>query len=140
MCTKEDIVLLSSPTSRNMINMLKIAIKNKYDAAKYTDKIYITKLIIYIPTDSHVRIFLRFLMIEQIFFTRQVKRSMVICNRQVFTSCLTSCRTTEHFGSQGIRTFQEKFKTSQKYCLVLCPPTRNKSFVSTSKNLLKNRN
>ena len=59
MCTKEDIVLLSSPTSRNMINMLKFAIKNKYDAAKYTDNIYITKLIIYILTDSHVRIFLR---------------------------------------------------------------------------------
>ena len=59
-------------------------------------------------------IFWDFLMVEQIFLSPQVKRNVIICNKLVYMSCLTSCR-----------------------CLVL---PQNKNFVSTSKNLLKNRN
>ena len=39
-------------------------------------------------------IFWNFLMAEQIFFSPQMKRSVIICNKLVYTSCLTSCKTT----------------------------------------------
>ena len=38
--------------------------------------------------------FLDLLMVDQIFISPHVKRSMIISNKLVYTSCLTSCRTT----------------------------------------------
>ena len=42
-------------------------------------------------------------MVEQILFSPQVKRSVVISNKLVYASCLTSCQTTKELGSQEIR-------------------------------------
>ena len=39
-------------------------------------------------------IFWDFLMVEAIFFSPQVKRSVIICNKLVYMSSLTSCRMT----------------------------------------------
>ena len=75
-----------------------------------------------------------FLMVEQIFLSPQVERSVIISNKLVYTSRFTNCRTT-----YKIREYQNNVKTSYKYSLVLSRP-RNENFVSTSKNLLKGRN
>ena len=72
-------------------------------------------------------------MVEQIFFSpkgeTKVKRSVIVSNALKYTSCFTSCRTCK--------------KCSENY-LELFPgpksPYQNQNFVSTSKNLLKNRN
>ena len=45
-------------------------------------------------TTTMVIILLEFFMFCQIFLSPQVKRSLIISNRLVYTSCLTSCRTT----------------------------------------------
>ena len=76
-----------------------------------------------------VPIFWDFLMIEKIFLSPQVRRSVIISNKLVYTKCLTSCRKTKDLGSSEIRKYQEN--------QVLSPPPE---MVSTSKNLLKNKN
>ena len=43
---------------------------------------------------NHVQKFWDFLMSEQIFLSPQVKRSVIISNELVCTTCLTSCQTT----------------------------------------------
>ena len=45
-------------------------------------------------------IFWVFLMVEQIFLSPKVKRSMIISNKLVYTSCLTSCWTILAFVSK----------------------------------------
>ena len=50
-------------------------------------------------------IFSDILMFYQIFFSPQVKRLLLIS--MVYTSCLTSCRTTYDLGSQEIRKYHE---------------------------------
>ena len=57
----------------------------------------------------------------------------------VYTSYLTSFRTTEDIGSYEIRKYQENFKTVQDDSPVPSPPVEKENFVKTSKNLLKNR-
>ena len=37
---------------------------------------------------------LRHFGVEQSYFLPQMKRSVIICNKLVYTSCFTSCRTT----------------------------------------------
>ena len=44
-------------------------------------------------------IFWDFLMVQQFFFWSEVKQSMVISNKLIYTSCLMSCRTTKDLGS-----------------------------------------
>ena len=65
-------------------------------------------------------IFWDFLMVEQIFPAPQEKWSMIISNKLVYTSCLTSCWTE-------IRKYQQNLKTSQNYCLALSPPPKIKT-------------
>ena len=43
-------------------------------------------------------IFWDFLMVQQFFFWSEVKQSMVISNKLIYTSCLMSCRTTKDLG------------------------------------------
>ena len=45
-------------------------------------------------TCNHFCNILRLLMVEQIFLSPQVKRSIIFSNKLVYTSCLTSYRTT----------------------------------------------
>ena len=82
----------------------------------------------------YVILFLDFLMVDQIFLSIQVKQSVVISNKLIYTSCLTSSKTTSDSGSQKIRKYPEKLMPSAQFSF------RNENFVSTSKNILKNRN
>ena len=50
-------------------------------------------------------------MVEQIFLSPQVKRSVIIINKLVYTSLLTSSRMTEDLGFLEIRKYQENLKT-----------------------------
>ena len=64
---------------------------------------------------NHFRNTLRlsdFLMFYQIFFSTQVKRSVIVTYKHGIASCLTSCRTTQDLGSKEIRKHQESLKTS----------------------------
>ena len=58
-------------------------------------------------------IFWDFLMAEQFFFSPQVKRSLIISNKLVYKSRLTSCWM--------VTKYQENLKTSDKYLLFLSP-------------------
>ena len=51
------------------------------------------------PTKIAFVSFLEFLMVEQIFLSLQVKQNVIISNKRIYTSCLTSCWTTLGFGS-----------------------------------------
>ena len=57
-------------------------------------------------------IFRDFLMVEQIFLSPQVKRSVIISNKLAYTSFLTNCQMTE---------YRKNLKTSQNYCQALNP-------------------
>ena len=66
-------------------------------------------------------------MVEQISFSPQVKRSVVISNKLVYTSCPRTCRTTQDLRRPyKIRKYQENVKTSQNYGLVLSLPPEMK--------------
>ena len=54
-------------------------------------------------------IFWHFLMVEQIFLSPQVKRSMIISNKLIYMNCLTS---SEQFKTLEIWKYQEYLKTS----------------------------
>ena len=65
----------------------------------------------------------------------QVKWSLIISNKLVYTSCFSNCWTTQDF----TRKVQNNVKTSWSYNLVpRFPPPQN--FVDTSKRLLENKN
>ena len=57
-------------------------------------------------------IFWDFLMVEQILFSPQTKQSVIIGNKLVYFSCLTSCRTTSDLGSQQIKRYKKNLKDS----------------------------
>ena len=78
-------------------------------------------------------IFWDFLMIKQIFFSLQVKQRVIISNKLVYTSCLTSCGTKYQEVSGKYQNFIELLPSAQS-------SSRNENFVSTSKNFLRNRN
>ena len=88
-------------------------------------------------TTTMVIIFWECLKFYQIFLLPQLKRSLIISNKLVYTSCLKSCQTTEDLGSWEIRKDQNNLKTSWNYNLV---PSLQRNFVNTSKRLLKNGN
>ena len=60
-------------------------------------------------------------MVEQISLSQQVKQNLIFNNKLVYTSCLTSCRTTLDLGPLENRKNQEKLKTSKNYCVALSP-------------------
>ena len=49
------------------------------------------------PTKINFISFLDFLMVDQIFLSLQVKQNVIISNKPIYTSCLTSCWTTLGF-------------------------------------------
>ena len=55
-------------------------------------------------TCNHVRTILRFFMVEQILLSRQVKESVIVSYKLVYTGCLRSCQTEISGKSQ---TFKE---------------------------------
>ena len=57
----------------------------------------------------------------------------------VYTSCSTSCQTTENLGSQGIGKYQENLKTSKSYSLVPSLPLKMKFLSILAKTSLKQR-
>ena len=65
-----------------------------------------------------VRIYQEFLMFYQFFLSPPVKRSLIISNKLVYMSCLTSCQSTYDLGSQKIRKVQNNVKTSWNYNLL----------------------
>ena len=74
-------------------------------------------------------IFSGFLMVGQIFLSTQVRWSVFINNKLVYTSCLTSCLLVNW-----------KIYMPNVYRIIAYSSSQNENFVSTSKNLLKNRN
>ena len=57
-------------------------------------------------------IFWHLLVVGKIFLSPQVKRSLIITNKLVYTSCLTNFGTTQDLGSEEVRKYQENLKTS----------------------------
>ena len=51
-------------------------------------------IFMFVAATTTFLMFLDFLMVEQIFFSLQMKRTVIIRNTLVYTNCLTSCRTT----------------------------------------------
>ena len=84
-------------------------------------------------------IFWNFLRAEQIFLSPQVKWSVIISNKLLYRSSLTSCWMTEDFGFHEISKYNKNLKTLQNYCPAHSPPPEWKLH-STSKNPLENRN
>ena len=82
-------------------------------------------------------IFWDFLMIDQIFISPHMKRAWLVIN-MVYTSCLMSCLPT----SENLRKLGNIRKISKLYGFISSCTyvSRFENFVSTSKNLLKNRN
>ena len=59
------------------------------------------------------KIFCKFLILWQIYFSSQVKRNMIISNKYVvYKRCVTICRRTSDFGSEDIRNNQKNLKPS----------------------------
>ena len=75
-------------------------------------------------------------MAEQIFLSPQMKRSMIISSKQV------ASRVTEQPKIYNLRKLGNIRKTSELHRIIARaqPSSWNENFVSTSKNLLKNRN
>ena len=82
----------------------------------------------YISTIMFV-IIREFLIVEQTFHLPQVKRSVIISNKLVYTSSLLRNREI----SRKSQNFIELLPSTQS-------SSANKNFVSTTKNLIKNRN
>ena len=80
------------------------------------------------------------MIVEQIFFSPQVKQSVIISNKLVYTS---ASRVPEQLKTWGHRKL-ENIRKKVQHLIELLPSAqcsfRNSNFVSTSKNLLKNRN
>ena len=83
-------------------------VKVELDSSNYAQKVYL-KNATGVDTSKFARkvdlatimfiIFWDLMMVEQIFFSSQVKRIAIISNKLVYTSCLTTCRTTQDLGS-----------------------------------------
>ena len=71
-------------------------------------------------------------MVEQVFLSPQVKRSLIISNKLVYTSCLTSCQNAVTLSYEKLGKIMKISKLHRiiAYCLDLSP-----NVVSTSKNL-----
>ena len=69
----------------NLIGLIKLPCQNVINN---------TKKRILLTATTMVIILLEFLMFYQIFVSPQVKLGVVISNKLVYTSCLTSCRAT----------------------------------------------
>ena len=78
-------------------------------------------------------------MFYQIFLSPQVKQSLIISNKLVYTSCLMRCRTTYDLRSQEIRKVQNSVKTSWKYDLVPSFPPKKLNFSRNSLFRMKTR-
>ena len=84
------------------------------------------------------KIFCKFLILCQIYFSSQVKRNVIISNQHVvYTSCVTSCRRTSDFGSEDIRNNQKNLKPSQNYNLVPSLSLKIKFFLILPKKVTK---
>ena len=81
-------------------------------------------------------IFCDFLMVEQIFLSPQVKRSVIITDKLIYTSY----RASKNYDLKKLGNIRklENFKTS--FRSPHRSPHRNKNFTCTIKNLLENRN
>ena len=84
-----------------------------------------------------VILFWEVLMFYQIFFSPQVKRSLIVSNKLVYTSCLTSCHTTYDLESQEISKFQNNVKTLWNYNVVPSFPSKRKILSILAKGSLK---
>ena len=67
-------------------------------------------------------IFWDFLIVEQIFVLPQMKRSVIVSSKLVYSSYPTICRRTLDWRSSEIRKHWENLKTSWNYCPVLSRP------------------
>ena len=65
-------------------------------------------------------IFWDFLRVQQIFLWPHVKQSVIISNKLIYTSYLTSSQTSKDF-TWKIRKYQENLQTSYNFCLAICP-------------------
>ena len=72
-------------------------------------------------------------MVQLIFFSSQVKQSMVISTKLVYTSCLRVAKRLKTEDLWKLENFTELLPSAQS-------SSRNKNFVSTGKDLLKNTN
>ena len=78
-------------------------------------------------------------MVKQIFLIPQVTQNMVIIKKLVYTGCLIRYRMNKYLEFQEIK----KYKKNQNFMELLPSAqssSRNKHFVSTTKNSSKNRN
>ena len=64
-------------------------------------------------------------MVEQIFFSLQVKRSAIISKRLIYANCFTSCRTKSRQWA-GLHAHTRK-KRLHSYCIVLSLPPEMKT-------------
>ena len=71
------------------------------------------------------------------FLSPQVKRSLIIINKLVYTSCVASCVTTYDLGSLEIRKAQNNAKTLYNYNLVFILPPKKKVLSILAKEFLK---
>ena len=78
-------------------------------------------------------------MFYQTFVWPQVKGRMIVSNKLVYTSCLTSYRTTKVWRSSEIRKVQNNVETLWKYNLVPSLPPKNKILPLLAKLSLKKK-
>ena len=86
---------------------------------------------------NHVSNILIFIDAWAIFLLPQEKRNVFINNKLAYTSCLTSCRTTQDLGNKEI---SEKWQSFMELFSSAHTSPQKENFVCTSKNLQKNRN
>ena len=62
-------------------------------------------------------------MVEQVFLSPQVKRSLIISNKLVYTSCLTSCQNAVTLSYEKLGKIMKisKLRRIIAYCLELSP-------------------
>ena len=82
--------------------------------------------------------FCQFFVLYQILLSLQMKRSVIISNKLVYTICLTSCCKT-YLGSQESRKYQENLKTSLNYGLVSSLTTKTKHLSILGKTVDKQK-
>ena len=76
-------------------------------------------------------------MFYQSVLSPQLKRSLIINNKLVYTSSLTSCQTASDLGSEEIRKVQNDVKISWNYNLVPSFPLKKKVLSILAKDFLK---
>ena len=85
-------------------------------------------------------IFWDFLIVKKVFYSPQVKRSVIISNKLVYKVCHLPHELPNDLRFRILGKYKENVKISLNYCLVLSPSPRNENPTSNSKNPLKDRN